>query len=84
MLLAQYVVPLSGYATLKLDNQKNGLKGVCVHQEANGEAFNYPVKALVHRVIHICKHGGIQRYYFPLFTSMECGTMSQEKTSVKG
>ena len=27
-------------ATLKLDNQKNGWKGVCVHQEANGEAFN--------------------------------------------
>ncbi len=25
-------------ATLKLDNQKNGWKGVCVHQEANGEA----------------------------------------------
>jgi len=33
-------------ATLKLDNQKNGWKGVCVHQEANGEAFNCPVKAL--------------------------------------
>jgi hypothetical protein len=27
-------------ATLKLDNQKNCWKGVCVHQEANGEAFN--------------------------------------------
>ena len=24
-------------ATLKLDNKKNGWKGVCVHQEANGE-----------------------------------------------
>jgi hypothetical protein len=33
-------------ATLKLDNQKNGWKGVCMHQEANGEAFNCPVKAL--------------------------------------
>ncbi len=30
-------------ATLKLDKQKNGWKGVCVHQEANGEAFNCPV-----------------------------------------
>ena len=34
-------------ATLKLDYQKNGWKGVCVHQEANGEAFNCPVKTLV-------------------------------------
>ena len=34
--------------TLKLDNQKNGWKGVCVHHEANGEVFNCPVKALVH------------------------------------
>jgi hypothetical protein len=44
--------------TLKLDNKKNGWKGVCVHQEANGEAFNCPVKALVCRVIHICKNRG--------------------------
>jgi hypothetical protein len=33
-------------ATLNLDNQKNGWKGICVHQEANGELFNCPVKAL--------------------------------------
>jgi hypothetical protein len=45
-------------ATLKLDNQKNGWKGVCVHQEANGEAFNCPVKALARRVIHIREHEG--------------------------
>ncbi len=32
--------------TLKLDNQKYGWKGVCVHQEADGEAFNCPVRAL--------------------------------------
>jgi hypothetical protein len=29
-------------AMLKLDNQKNGWKGVCVHREANGEEFNCP------------------------------------------
>jgi hypothetical protein len=45
-------------ATLKLDNQKNGWKGVCVHQEANGEAFNCPVKALARRVIHLRENGG--------------------------
>jgi hypothetical protein len=43
--------------TLKLDNQKNGWKGVCVHQEANGEAFNCPVKALARQVIHLRKNG---------------------------
>jgi hypothetical protein len=45
-------------ATLKLGNQKNGWKGVCVHLEANGEAFNCPVKALAHQVIHLRKNGG--------------------------
>jgi hypothetical protein len=44
-------------ATLKLDNQKNSWKAVCVHQEANGEAFNCPVKVLACRVIHLRKNG---------------------------
>jgi hypothetical protein len=38
---------------LKLDNQKNGWKGVCVHQEANGEEFKCPVRALARRVLHL-------------------------------
>jgi len=34
-------------ATLKLDNSKNGWKGVCVHQETNGEEHNCPgIKAI--------------------------------------
>ena len=33
-------------ATIKLDNQKNGWKGVCVNQEANEDTHNYPVCAL--------------------------------------
>jgi len=33
-------------ATLKLDNSKNGWKGVCVHQEANGEEQNCGVRAI--------------------------------------
>lgn len=33
-------------ATLKLDNQKNGWKGVCIHQETNGEPYHCPVRAL--------------------------------------
>ena len=47
-------------ATLKLDNKKNGWKGVCMHQEANREGFKCPVCALMRRVLHLpnhCAHG---------------------------
>jgi hypothetical protein len=40
-------------ATLKLDNQKNGWKGVYIHQEHNGDAAHCPVRALGRRYIHI-------------------------------
>ncbi len=30
---------------------------MCIHPEANGEAFNCPVKALARQVIHICENG---------------------------
>ena len=30
--------------TLKLDNQKNGWKGVCIHQHANGHSFLCPTR----------------------------------------
>jgi hypothetical protein len=40
-------------ATLKLDNQKNGWKAACIHQEVNGEHIKCPVRALARRVIHL-------------------------------
>ena len=43
-------------ATLKLDNQKNGWKGVCIHQEINGDPYHCPVKALGRRYTHIRRH----------------------------
>ena len=43
-------------ATLKLDNQKNGWKGVCVHQETNGDRFYCPIRALGRRVVHLRQH----------------------------
>jgi hypothetical protein len=70
-------------ATLKLDNQKNGWKGVCVHQEANGEAFNCPVKALACRVIHICENSRTRRHYCWQSTSRAFATMSQGMTSAR-
>jgi hypothetical protein len=45
-------------ATMKLDNQKNGWKGVCIYHEANGEEFLCPVRALGRGYIHIRRHGG--------------------------
>ncbi len=53
--------------TLKLDNQKNGWKGLCVHQEANGEAFNCLDKALVRQVIHLRKNGGDNKSLLSVF-----------------
>jgi hypothetical protein len=43
-------------ATLCLENQKNGWKGVCVHQESNGELLACPVHALGRRFVHIHHH----------------------------
>jgi len=42
---------------MKLDNQKNGWKGVCVYQEANGDPLNCPVKALGRRYLHLRANG---------------------------
>ena len=39
--------------TLKLSNQKNGWRGVCINHHANGDATLCPVKALGRRYIHI-------------------------------
>lgn len=45
-------------ATLKLDNQKNGYKNVCVHHHDNGDPLSSPTKALARRFIHIRANGG--------------------------
>jgi hypothetical protein len=54
-------------ATLKLNNQKNGWKGVCVHQEANGEPFNCPVRALARRTLHLRDHKAGQKTLLSAF-----------------
>ena len=46
----------ASHATLRLGNQKNGWKNVCVHQEANGLEHACPVKALARRVVEIREH----------------------------
>ena len=53
---SRYAIMTADSATLKLDNQKNGWKGVCVHQEANGELDFCPVRGLGRRYLHIQQH----------------------------
>ena len=43
-------------ATLKLDNQKNGWHGVCIHHESNGQEAFDPIRALGRRALHIRTH----------------------------
>jgi hypothetical protein len=40
-------------ATMKLDNQKNRWKGVCVYQETNGDLLLCPVRALGQQYLHL-------------------------------
>jgi hypothetical protein len=56
-------------ATLKLDNQKNGWKGVCIHQHENGDCFLCPVRALGRRVLHIRNNGGTADMFLSAFWS---------------
>ena len=43
-------------ATLRLTNQKNGWKGVCINHHVNGDSYLCPVKAIGRRVVHIREH----------------------------
>jgi hypothetical protein len=63
------VVMSADSATLKLDNQKNGWKGACVHQEANGELFNCPIRALTRRVLHLHKNNADGKTFLSAFFS---------------
>ena len=54
-------------ATLKLDNQKNGWKGVCVYHEANGDPINCPVRALGRRIQHIRTGNGAGKTFLSAY-----------------
>ena len=54
-------------ATLTLENQKNGWKGVCVHQESNGDPLHCPVRALGRRFTHIRRHTGDDAVFLSTF-----------------
>jgi hypothetical protein len=66
-------------ATLKLDNQKNGHKGVCIHHEANGDSIFCPVRALGRRYCHIRRHA-MGNYKTYLSAYWDEGTRRQDVT----
>jgi hypothetical protein len=48
-------------ATMKLDNQKNGWKGVCIYQEANGDPIIFPIRALGRQYLHPRMNGATKK-----------------------
>ena len=62
--------------SLRLRNQKNGWKNVCIFQETNGNPYNCGALAVARRVIHIRKHAGswAAARRLPLSTYYEGGT----------
>jgi hypothetical protein len=44
-------------ATLHISNQKNGVRGSCIHHEAN-DTLSCPIRALARRIHHITSHHG--------------------------
>ena len=60
------LIKMADGATLKLDNQKNSWKGVCVYHETNGNRMHCPVRALARRYIHLRAWGSktfLSAYY---------------------
>jgi hypothetical protein len=62
-----HLIAMADRATMKLDNQENGWKGVCVYQEANREDYLCLVKALGQRFLHIRQHGGTAKTFLSAY-----------------
>ena len=55
-------------ATLKLKNQKNGWKGVCIYHETNGDTDHCPVCALGCHYLHLQHHRATKKDSYLLTT----------------
>jgi hypothetical protein len=62
-----HLIATADSATMKLDNQKNGWKGICIYQEANGNEYLCPVKALGRCFLHLQLHGGTGKTFLSLY-----------------
>ena len=60
---ADNLIATADGTTLKLDNQKNGWKGVCVYHEANGDNMHCPVRALGRRYLHLRNNGADRKMF---------------------
>ena len=74
-------------ATIRMPNQKNGVKGQCIHQECTGTIFS-PVKSLARRVSDILQHGGsttTELFHFahPLYTTFRTITYARINSTLK-
>ena len=50
---SDHAIMTAASATLRIKNQKNGWKNVCINQEENGDGYLCPCKAVGRRYIHI-------------------------------
>jgi hypothetical protein len=57
------LIATANSTTIKLDNQKNGWKGICVYHETNGNQWHCPVCALARYYIHLHSMGADAKTY---------------------
>ena len=74
-------------ATIRMPNQKNGIKGQCIHHECTGKVHS-PVKSLARRVHHILANGGnpttgIYKYQHPLYRTWRDVTADHVNKALK-
>jgi hypothetical protein len=74
-------------ATIRLPNQKNGIKSQCIHQECTGSTHS-PIKSLARRVHDILSHhgpptAGIFSYHHPFSTTLLEVSAAHINTSIK-
>jgi hypothetical protein len=67
-----HLIATADGVTMKLDNQKNRWKGVCIYQEANGDDYLCPVKVLGWWFLHLHLHQGTGKTF--LFSYWTKGT----------
>jgi hypothetical protein len=75
-----YLILSANSVTLKFNNQKNRWKGVCVHQETNGDIFFCPIRALGRRVVHLRRQKRQSQASSLPFTTSNQSVMSIVKT----
>jgi hypothetical protein len=61
------LIAMADSATLKLDDQKNGWKGVCVYHESNGNGWRCPVCALARHYLHLCNMGADSKTFLLVY-----------------